>query len=114
MGIQERKVEIFVAANGKVPFEAWINSLRDKASKARIFSRIDRLRLGNFGDCKGVGEGVLELRIHVGPGFRVYFGVIGAEIILLLCGGDKSSQSRDIADAIGYWKEYKARANQEL
>jgi len=114
MDTAERKIELFVAANGKAPFEEWMRTLRDKASKARIFSRIDRLRLGNFGDCKGVGEGVFELRIHLGPGFRVYFGTIGTELVLLLCGGDKSSQPRDIANAINYWKEYKARANQEL
>lgn len=114
MGMQERKIEIFVATNGKAPFEEWMRTLRDKANKARIFSRIDRLRVGNFGDCKGVGEGVFELRIHVGPGFRVYFGTVGTEVVLLLCGGDKGSQSRDIANAIHYWQEYKAHANQEL
>lgn len=111
---QERRIETFVASNGKVPFEEWLRSLRDKASKARIFSRIDRLRLNNFGDCEPVGEGVFELRIHFGPGFRVYFGLVGKEVVLLLCGGDKSSQSRDIADSIRYWKEYKSRANQKL
>lgn len=114
MDIQERKIELFIAANGKVPFEEWVRSLRDKATKARIFSRIDRLRLGNFGDCEPVGEGVFELRIHFGPGFRVYFGTVGSEVILLLCGGDKGSQPRDIAAAIRYWKEYKSHANQEL
>ena len=114
MDMQERTIELFVAANGKAPFEEWIRTLRDKTNKARIFSRIDRLRLGNFGDCKGVGEGVLELRIHIGPGFRVYFGTIGTKIVLLLCGGDKSSQPRDSVNAIGYWKEYKTHADQEL
>lgn len=81
-------------------FEGWMRSLRDKATKARIFSRIDRLRMSNFGDCEPVGDGVFELRIHFGPGFRVYFGIVGDQLILLLCGGDKSSQNRDIAAAI--------------
>ena len=114
MNIHERRIELFVAANGKAPFEEWMRTLRDKGNKARIFSRIDRLRLGNFGDCKAVGEGVFELRIHVGPGFRLYFGMVGAEVVLLLCGGDKSSQPRDIANAIHYWKEYQSHANEEL
>lgn len=114
MATNERKIELFITSNAKAPFEEWMRTLRDKASKARIYSRIDRLRLGNFGDCEPIGEGVFELRIHFGPGFRVYFGIVGAEVVLLLCGGDKGSQSRDIGDAIRYWKEYKARANQEL
>jgi putative addiction module killer protein len=114
MEIQERKIELFIAINGLAPFEEWLRSLHDKASKARIFNRIDRLRLGNFGDCEPVGEGVFELRIHFGPGFRVYFGMVGVKAILLLCGGDKGSQTRDIAVAVRYWKEYKSRANQEL
>ena len=91
-----------------------MHTLRDKASKARIFNRIDRLRLGNFGDCEPVGDGVFELRIHFGPGFRVYFGTVGTEVVLLLGGGDKGSQARDIGHAIRDWKEYKSRANQKL
>jgi putative addiction module killer protein len=114
MDSQERKLELFVATNGKSPFEEWMRSLRDKATKARIFSRIDRLRVSNFGDCEPVGDGVFELRIHFGPDFRVYFGIVGDDIVLLLCGGDKSSQNRDITAAIRYWKEYKSRVNQKL
>ncbi len=102
----ERILQIFVARNGKAPFELWMNTLRDKVTKARILSRIDRLRLGNFGDCESVGDGVNELRIHFGPGFRIYFGMHGADVVLLLCGGDKSSQTRDIADAKRYWQEF--------
>ncbi len=119
MGSQERRIELFVAANGKSPFEEWMRSLPDKVTKARIFSRIDRLRLNNFGDCEPVGDGVFELRIHFGPGFRVYFGIaskdiVSDEVFLLLCGGDKGSQNRDIAVAIRNWKEYKSRVNQKL
>jgi putative addiction module killer protein len=101
-----RRVQIYVAHNGKAPFEQWIHSLRDKQTRARILTRIDRVRLGNLGDCESVGAGVYELRIHFGPGYRVYFGLYGAEVVLLLCGGDKSSQARDIEMAKSYWREF--------
>lgn len=74
-------------------------------------NRIDRLRLGNFGDCKSVGNGVYELRIRAGPGFRVYFGLERQKLVILLCGGDKSTQKKDIATAIEYWKEHKGHGN---
>ncbi|MCJ2057344.1 type II toxin-antitoxin system RelE/ParE family toxin [Methylobacterium sp. J-048] len=77
-------------------FAGWLKSLRDDRAKARIANRIDRLANGNFGDVKSVGAGVSELRIDYGPGYRVYFVRRGATLLLLLCGGDKSSQSRDI------------------
>ena len=86
-----------------------MHSLRDKHAKARIFTRIDRVRLGNFGDCESVGAGVYELRIHFGPGYRVYFGLYGEEVVLLLCGGDKASQTRDIEAAKSYWQEFNQR-----
>ena len=101
-----RRVQIFVARGGKAPFEQWMHSLRDKQTKARILTRIDRVRLGNFGDCESVGAGIYELRIHFGPGYRVYFGLHGSEIVLLLCGGDKSTQARDIEMAKVYWQEF--------
>lgn len=102
-----KTIKLYVDSSDKIPFESWIISLRDKKSKARILQRIDRLRLGNFGDCKSVGHGVYELRIHFGPGFRVYFGLEGASIVLLLCGGDKSTQDKDIASAHKYFREFK-------
>lgn len=101
-----RKIKTYVRPNGKSPFEDWIHSLQDKAAKAKIFTRIDRMKFGNFGDCKSVGHGVFELRIHQGPGIRVYFGLVGSEVVLLLVGGDKSSQSKDINRAHKYWKEF--------
>ena len=106
METRERTLLTFTLPNGKAPFEEWLLSLRDKPTQARILRRIDRLRLGNFGDCESVGEGVFELRIHFGPGYRVYFGLHGAQVVLLLCGGDKSTQARDIASAQRYWKEF--------
>ena len=99
-------MQIYIARNGKAPFEQWMHSLRDKQTKARILTRIDRVRLGNFGDCESVGAGVYELRIHFGPGYRIYFGLHGEEVVLLLCGGDKSTQSRDIEAAQAYWQEF--------
>ena len=78
---QERTILTFTVSNGKAPFEEWLLSLRDKPTQARILRRIDRLRLGNFGDAPTVGEGVFELRIHFGPGYRVYFGLHGAQVI---------------------------------
>jgi putative addiction module killer protein len=88
-------------------FDTWLRDLRDRAARARILVRIDRLALGNAGDVKPVGEGVSELRIAYGPGYRVYFVRHGAIVVVLLCGGDKSSQSHDIARAIALAKEWK-------
>jgi putative addiction module killer protein len=93
---QEKEIVIFKDQNGDVPFEDWIACIKDKKAKAIIFNRVDRISLGNFGDCKSVGGGVFELRIHFSPGFRVYFGKVNNQIILLLCGGDKKSQKQDI------------------
>lgn len=80
-------------------FSDWINSLRDLRAVARINARIGRLRLGNFGDAKSIGDGVSELRIDYGPGYRVYFTRRGETVVILLCGGAKGSQARDIERA---------------
>lgn len=107
MQTHERILHIYEQNNGKSPFEDWIQNLRDKTAKAIIFQRIDRLRLGNFGNCQSVGSGVHELKISWGPGFRVYFGLDGINIIVLLCGGDKSTQKEDIQKAYKMWGEFK-------
>lgn len=80
-------------------YAAWFRSLRDRKVRGLIVRRVERLELGNFGDSKSLGDGVHELRLKFGPGYRVYFMHRGVRIVLLLCGGDKGSQSRDIARA---------------
>jgi len=95
--------------NGSEPFTEWLNGLRDKAAEARIRVRLLRVGAGNFGDCEPVGDGVMELRLHVGAGYRVYFGRHGMSVVVLLCGGDKSSQAADIKRAKDFWAEWKRR-----
>ncbi len=97
--------------NGKSPFADWLTSLKDIKTRAIVRVRLDRLRLGNWGDCKSVGEGVQELRIDFGPGYRVYLGQEGDVVILLLCGGSKKSQSKDIEKANQYWHDYQERSH---
>lgn len=81
-------------------FSEWFTGLRDRNARVRIQARIDRVELGNLGDCQPVGEGISEMRIHYGPGYRVYFVQQGELLVILLAGGDKSTQSKDIATAI--------------
>lgn len=95
--------------DGREPFSEWLNSLRDKVAQARIRIRLRQVQAGNFGDCEPVGEGVIELRVHVGAGYRVYCGRHGKTIVLLLSGGDKASQVADIKHAKELWSEWKRR-----
>ena len=101
----KQQVKEYVTPDGKSPYREWLNSL-DNQAKARIQARIFRFELGNLGDHKSVGKGVWEARIQFGPGYRVYFGKAEGRIILLLFGGDKSTQRRDIKKAQTYWEEY--------
>ncbi|AYF46591.1 type II toxin-antitoxin system RelE/ParE family toxin [Pseudomonas fluorescens] len=80
-------------------FLEWLDSLRSKPARARVLARLDNAQWGNFGDCEALGNGVLEMRIHYGPGYRVYFTRRGEVVYLLLIGGDKSTQKRDIQRA---------------
>lgn len=96
----------YITANEESPYSNWLNSLKDLSGKATILSHVDRMEIGHFGDSKPVGEGVIELRIHHGPGYRVYYAREGRFIYLLLCGGNKSSQVKDIKLAKRYWKQY--------
>ena len=86
-------------------FDEWLKELRDHVAKARIIARIRSAEAGNFGDCEPVGDGISEMRIHVGAGYRAYYCRRGKIVYLLLCGGDKSSQRRDIRDAKRILKE---------
>ncbi|MFO1257109.1 MAG: type II toxin-antitoxin system RelE/ParE family toxin [Gammaproteobacteria bacterium] len=92
MDIIKRQIEIYCSTNGKQPFTAWLESLKDNKSRYRIKERLDRIALGNLGDCKPLTHGVFELRLDFGPGYRIYFGEENQKIVILLCGGDKSTQ----------------------
>lgn len=89
------------------PYANWLTSLKDVKGKAAILSHVDRMELGLFGDSNPVGDGISELRIHVGPGYRVYYAKEAKNIYLLLCGGRKSTQKGDIKKAKQYWSEFK-------
>jgi putative addiction module killer protein len=91
-------------SDGVAPFDRWMSKLKDERAKARILVQLDRLRLGLPGDWKSVGVGVFELRIFEGKGYRVYFAREGKSIVILLCGGDKSTQGRDIEQAQAFWR----------
>ena len=98
---------LYTREDGRSPFDEWLSGLRDKIAQVRIFSRMRQMEAGNFGDCASVGDGVIELRIHIGAGYRVYCGRSGMSVVILLCGGDKSSQTKDIDRAKLYWEGWK-------
>ncbi|CAK0745141.1 Protein containing DUF891 [Gammaproteobacteria bacterium] len=100
------KIREYITPTGKSPFGDWLAKLRDQEAKAKILTRFDRLEMGNFGDHKYLRDGVYELRIPHGKGYRVYYGRDGDTIVLLLYGGDKSSQNKDIGNAVAYWRAY--------
>lgn len=104
------EIRYFQTAAGRRPVIDWLEGLADRSIRARILARIDRLALGNPGDFASVGEGLLELRLDFGPGYRVYYSKVGAVVLLLLCGGDKSTQKKDIANAKACLKVYRARS----
>ena len=95
--------------DGREPVTEWLASLRDKVAEARIRVRLRQVQAGNFGDSQPVGDGVIELRIHAGAGYRVYCGRRGKALVILLCGGDKRSQAADIEHAKAFWSEWKRR-----
>ena len=102
-----RKLQVYQTQNDREPFTEWLKSIRDRRTRTRIRERLERLEIGNVGDCQSVGAGVFELCLHFGAGYRIYFGEVDNTIVLLLCGGDKSSQTQDIERAKAYWLEYK-------
>jgi len=106
MSQEEWRLEKYVTDRGDCPFDDWFASL-DAQTRARINARLTRLRLGNFGDFKGVGAGVYELRLFFGPGYRVYYGLAGKQVVLLLAGGTKKQQDKDIRTAQQFWTKYR-------
>ena len=104
-----RELRIYTADDGSAPFSKWLDKLKDGRGRGVIRTRLARIRLGNMGDCKPVGEGVFELRVDFGPGYRVYFGQEGDTLVILLCGGDKGTQDQDIQKAKKYWTDYRRR-----
>jgi putative addiction module killer protein len=103
------QIDHYITAAGVDVFERWIDTLRDQRAVAKVLTRIDRLALGNWGDYRALDGGVFELRIDWGPGYRVYAARVGKVVVLLLCGGDKKSQSKDIENAKACLQDYKTR-----
>ena len=103
---QTKTVVTYKSESGKVPFNIWLDGLRDRKTRQRILNRLFRVETGHYGDHKLVGDGIVELRLFFGPGYRIYFGEDGDKIVVLLTGGDKNSQNKDIRQAQAYWKEY--------
>ena len=102
-------VRHYRTAAGKIPYQEWLAKLKDKTAKAAVIRRVIRIELGDLGDHKGVGDGVSELRIDVGPDYRMYYGMVGQTVVVLLTAGSKGSQERDITRAKSYWKDYQER-----
>ena len=106
MLVHQYEVEIFTTQQGKEPFSEWFQNF-NRDIQARIFLRINRIRNGNFGDYKNLGDEIFELKINFGSGYRIYFGKDGKKLIILLCAGNKKTQNQDIQRAKDYWLEYK-------
>ena len=96
---------------GSVPFREWLDTVSDPIGFSAVQGRLDRLERGLFGDCRQVGNGVWELRVDTGPGYRAYYALAGKHVVLLLCGGKKRSQTADIRTAKAYWSDYEQRTN---
>ncbi|MDL2264200.1 type II toxin-antitoxin system RelE/ParE family toxin [Synergistaceae bacterium OttesenSCG-928-I11] len=107
MESRPKRIVIYTTPDGKKPFSAWFHGLKDKNQQRRVVERIDRVEEGNYGDYKSIGDGILELRFKIG--LRVYFAEKKDVIVLLFCGGDKKTQSKDIAKAKEYLKEFENR-----
>ncbi len=110
--IKHRVLRNYITPSGNVPFVDWLSCLKDPVTRHRIRRRLDRVELGNFGDYKPLGDGVCELKFDFGSGYRIYFGEAEDVIVILLCGGDKSSQVKDIKTAKMYWRELLERSHE--
>ncbi len=109
MSEPKKELVLYETVEGESPFEDWLENLKDLKARAIIRARLDRLEYGNAGKYEPVGEGVYELKIYFGPGYRVYFAEDGKTVIILLCGGDKGTQRKDIEKAKDYWMDYRER-----
>ena len=107
--LENYRVEHYTTASGKDVYQEWLRKLRDQRARVAIVRRVDRIEDGNFGDHRFLRDGVWELRVDVGPGYRIYYAIDGAEIVLLLCGGDKQIQSADIDRACSCWRDWQKR-----
>jgi putative addiction module killer protein len=105
-----KTIIVYRDKHGKEPFTEWLNGLSDTRSRRRILMRLRRIEQGNYGDCTNIQDGVSELRLFFGSGYRIYFGENGNSLVVLLCAGDKSTQQKDIQKALKYWNEYKDNA----
>ena len=105
----EKTLEYYYTFSGQCPYREWFYSLKSENDRDIIRARLDRVTKGHFGDCDPVGDGVLELRIHEGPGFRIYLARAEKTIVLLLIGGTKKKQSKDIALAKAFWAQHRRK-----
>jgi len=103
------EIRHYLTTSGRDPYQEWVDKLKDLTGRIAIQRRVDRVAEGNFGDHKPLQEGVHELRIDMGPGYRVYYAMESATIVLLLCGGIKRTQDADIKRATRYWRDYQQR-----
>lgn len=106
MQTEPYRIAYYTDEQGNKPFREWLQGLRDQIAAVRIRARLTRVKTGNFGTVRNVGEGVVELKIDHGPGYRVYYAIDDGTIVLLLCGGDKGTQQRDIETARKFWKKH--------
>ncbi len=104
-------ISYYLTKTGRKPFKEWLDGLKDIVARQKVRVRLDRVRLGNLGKNRSVGAGVYEIKIDYGPGYRVYYGLDTKTVVLLLLGGDKSSQKKDITMAQTYWEDHKGRKN---
>ena len=111
MDAKVRSVEYYTTSAGKQPVRSWLSGIKDSLTQAILYKRIRQAGLGNFGKIRNVDDGVNELKIDYGPGYRVYFGIYQGELILLLVGGTKRTQQSDIEKARDYWAQWQKEKN---
>jgi putative addiction module killer protein len=109
MQIKQRMVDYYKTPGGKEPAREWLSSVKDKLTQAILYKRIRQAGLGQFGKVRNLSDGVWELKIDYGPGYRVYYGIHGDQLILILMGGSKRTQTSDINKARSFWIEWKVR-----